>query len=83
MKLNELFSGFGLQKRAPRRQVEARQSLLNKLKDTQEQRAVTNPEKNSLEKLAERIKGANKTKTDKFKKLEKKLLRKLTTEHRR
>ncbi|MEM7713096.1 MAG: TonB-dependent receptor [Cyanobacteria bacterium P01_A01_bin.68] len=74
MKLNELFSGFGLQKRTPRRQIETRQSLLNKLKDTQEQRKVTNPQKNSLEKLAERIKGANKTK-----KVEKTLLQKLTT----
>jgi hypothetical protein len=32
MKLNELFSGFGMQKRVPRQKIEQRQILLNKLK---------------------------------------------------
>ncbi|WP_414621401.1 hypothetical protein [Calothrix sp. CCY 0018] len=32
MKLNQLFSGFGLQKRVPRQKIEARQALLNKLR---------------------------------------------------
>ncbi len=32
MKLNELFSGFGMQKRVPRKEIEQRQILLNKLK---------------------------------------------------
>ncbi|MBV6628221.1 MAG: hypothetical protein KI793_35765, partial [Rivularia sp. (in: Bacteria)] len=32
MKLNQLFSGFGLQKRIPRKKIEARQNLLNNLK---------------------------------------------------
>ena len=32
MKLNQLFSGFGLQKRVPRKKIEARQNLLNQLK---------------------------------------------------
>ena len=33
MKLNQLFSGFGLQKKVPRKRIEARQNLLNKIKE--------------------------------------------------
>lgn len=51
MKLNELFSGFGLQKRVPRRNIEARQSLVNKIKDAN---------KNPLKAIAEKIKRAKK-----------------------
>ena len=82
MKLNELFSGFGLQKRVSRQKIEARQSLLNKLKDKQEQRTVTSPEKNPLQELAEIIKAANKDK-EKHKEEEKTLLQRLTTGSRR
>ncbi len=105
MKLNQLFSGFGLQKRVPRQEIEKRQALLNKLrvqskKDLTPQppslqgngeslkplsmssghaaltkeRGLLDANKNSLEKLVERIKQGNKPK-----KAEKTLLQRLMT----
>ncbi|MGB3651859.1 MAG: hypothetical protein WBA41_11705, partial [Rivularia sp. (in: cyanobacteria)] len=84
MKLNQLFSGFGLQKRVPRQQIEARQNLLNKIKVEKKptppsrqgntERGLLDANKNSLEKLVERIKQGNKPK-----KAEKTLLQRLMT----
>ncbi|MEO1184158.1 MAG: hypothetical protein AAFX46_05325, partial [Cyanobacteria bacterium J06636_27] len=81
MKLNQLFSGFGLQKRVPREKIEQRQTLLNKLKkgtENSERKTreldVSDIKKNPLGTLAERIKKANKAK-----KVEKSLLQRLTT----
>ena len=69
MKLNQLFSGFGLQKRVPRQKIEARQTLLNKIKQGTENREqgtgklnVSDTKKNPFGTLAERIKQANKAK---------------------
>ncbi|MEL6459146.1 MAG: hypothetical protein AAFQ91_12940 [Cyanobacteria bacterium J06621_15] len=81
MKLNQLFSGFGLQKRVPREKIEQRQTLLNKLKkgtENSERKTreldVSDIKKNPLRTLAERLKKANKPK-----KVEKSLLQRLTT----
>ncbi len=89
MKLNELFSGFGLQKRVPRQQIEARQTLLNKLKvdgtknltpqppslrGNENSKPVSDAGENPIQKLTERFKRGNKAK-----KVEKTLLQRLTT----
>ena len=74
MKLNHLFSGFGLQKRVPRRKIEARQNLLNKIKKGTGNGEQGTENLNPLETLAERIKQANKAE-----KVEKTLLQRLTT----
>ncbi|MGF1676734.1 MAG: hypothetical protein ACFCUV_24105 [Rivularia sp. (in: cyanobacteria)] len=67
VKLNELFNGFGLQKRVPRQEIEQRQTLINQLKDKK-------PTATSLE----RIKKANKSQKD-----EKTLLQRLMTGRKR
>ncbi len=87
MKLNQLFSGFGLQKRVPRQKIEKRQALLNKLKveknltsqppslqGNENSKPLSDAGKNPIQQLTERIKRANKTK-----KVEKTLLQRLTT----
>ncbi len=55
MKLNELFSGFGLQKKVPRQKIEARQSLLNQLKDEKKTGNLT-PQPPSLRGNGENLK---------------------------
>lgn len=87
MKLNQLFSGFGLQKRVPRQEIEKRQALLNKLKveknltsqppslqGNENLKPLSDAGKNPIQQLTERIKRGNKTN-----KVEKTLLQRLTT----
>lgn len=86
VKLNELFNGFGLQKRVPRQEIEQRQFLINQLKKgigsgEQGVGKITTAQKNLIETLAENLKGDNKAK--KIKQIEKTLLEKLTTGRRR
>jgi hypothetical protein len=56
MKLNQLFSGFGLQKRTPRREIEERQTLLNKLKQGTENGENLTPQPPSLQGNGENLK---------------------------
>ncbi len=70
VKLNELFNGFGLQKRVPRQKIEQRQSLLNKLKNKE---GIGNREQGVGELVN----------VNKAEKQEKTLLQRLTTGQRR
>ena len=80
MKLNQLFRGFGLQKRTPRKKIEARQNLLNQLRErgTENENILSEAKKNPLENLVETIKTGNKSEE-----LKKSLLQRLTTGKRR
>ncbi|MBF2017578.1 MAG: hypothetical protein IGS23_20710 [Rivularia sp. T60_A2020_040] len=77
VKLNELFNGFGLQKRVPRQEIEQRQALINQLK---EKKGTGNREQGigEFSGITHRIKKANKSQKD-----EKTLLEKLMTAPRR
>ena len=81
MKLNQLFKGFGLQKRIPRKKIEARQNLLNKLREQETgngeqvmKNSLSSVKNNPVETLVERIKATNNSRE-----IKKSLLQRLTT----